>query len=63
MENHNCNEFVYCQNYRHLNTNKLIKTTHNKQSPIDTKAQVTESDYDAGSGTKKSQGLGKISDY
>ena len=44
-------------------TNKLIKTTHNKQSPIDTKAQVTESDYDAGSGTKKSQGLGKISDY
>ena len=45
------------------NTNKLIKTTHNKQSPIDTKAQVTESDYDAGSGTKKSQGLGKISDY
>ena len=52
-----------CQNYRHLNTNKLIKTTYNKQSPIDTKAQVTESDYDAGSGTKKSQGLGKISDY
>ena len=45
------------------NTNKLIKTTYNKQSPIDTKAQVTESDYDAGSGTKKSQGLGKISDY
>ena len=40
-----------------------LTQTHNKQSPIDTKAQVTESDYDAGSGTKKSQGLGKISDY
>ena len=63
MIDHNCNESAYCQIHRFNNANKLIKTTHNKQSPIDTKAQVTESDYDAGSGTKKSQGLGKISDY